>query len=44
MSHAPAAGASSLEQLRSDDFARLDRAGQVYLDYTGAGLYGDSQR
>ena len=43
MSHAPAAGASSLERLRSDDFARLDRAGQVYLDYTGAGLYGDSQ-
>jgi molybdenum cofactor sulfurtransferase len=43
MSHAPAAGASSLERLRSDDFGRLDRAGQVYLDYTGAGLYGDSQ-
>jgi hypothetical protein len=43
MSHAPAAGASILERLRSDDFARLDRAGQVYLDYTGAGLYGDSQ-
>ena len=43
MSHAPAA-ASTLERLRSDDFARLDRAaGQVYLDYTGAGVYGDSQ-
>jgi molybdenum cofactor sulfurtransferase len=43
VSHVSAAGASSLERLRSDDFARLDRAGQVYLDYTGAGLYGDSQ-
>ncbi len=43
MSHAPAADSSTLERLRSDDFARLDRAGQVYLDYTGAGLYGDSQ-
>src|SRR5262249_14361689 len=25
------------------DYARLDRDGQVYLDYTGAGLYADSQ-
>lgn len=29
--------------LRTSEFGRLDRAGQVYLDYTGAGLYGDSQ-
>ena len=43
MSHAPAAAASILERLRSDDFARLDRAGHVYLDYTGAGLYAESQ-
>ncbi len=31
------------EELRRGDFARLDAAGHVYLDYTGAGLYGDSQ-
>jgi selenocysteine lyase/cysteine desulfurase len=34
---------SALEQLRGGDFGRLDATGQVYLDYTGAGLYGDSQ-
>jgi molybdenum cofactor sulfurtransferase len=34
---------SPLEELRKRDFARLDAAGQVYLDYTGAGLYADSQ-
>jgi molybdenum cofactor sulfurtransferase len=32
-----------LEELRRNDFARLDAAGHVYLDYTGAGLYADSQ-
>jgi molybdenum cofactor sulfurtransferase len=30
-------------ELRRTDYARLDAAGQVYLDYTGAGLYADSQ-
>ena len=34
---------ATLEELRRTDFARLDRGGQVYLDYTGSGLYGDSQ-
>ena len=34
---------SSLEDLRRRDFARLDATGQVYLDYTGAGLHADSQ-
>ncbi len=34
---------SSLDQLRASDYSRLDRAGQVYLDYTGGGLYADSQ-
>lgn len=31
------------EQLRRDEFSRLDAAGHVYLDYTGAGLYAESQ-
>jgi selenocysteine lyase/cysteine desulfurase len=29
--------------LREREYARLDRAGHVYLDYTGAGLYAESQ-
>ncbi len=29
--------------LRQTDYARLDACGQVYLDYTGAGLYAQSQ-
>jgi molybdenum cofactor sulfurtransferase len=33
----------SLDDLRASDYSRLDRAGQIYLDYTGGGLYGDSQ-
>ena len=28
---------------RSPDYARLDASGQVYLDYTGGGLAGESQ-
>ena len=32
-----------LEELRRSDYARLDAGGHVYLDYTGAGLYADSQ-
>jgi selenocysteine lyase/cysteine desulfurase len=31
------------EQLRRSDYARLDDRDEVYLDYTGAGLYGESQ-
>lgn len=34
---------TALDELRARDFARLDETGHVYLDYTGAGLYGDSQ-
>ncbi|HET6352005.1 MAG TPA: aminotransferase class V-fold PLP-dependent enzyme [Coriobacteriia bacterium] len=34
---------SLLDRLRTTDFARLDRDGDVYLDYTGGGLYADSQ-
>jgi len=33
----------SLDELRERDYSRLDRAGHVYLDYTGGGLYADSQ-
>src|SRR5512140_3132543 len=32
-----------LDELREREYARLDRLGQVYLDYTGGGLYADSQ-
>jgi selenocysteine lyase/cysteine desulfurase len=32
-----------LDELRAADYARLDVQGHVYLDYTGGGLYGESQ-
>jgi selenocysteine lyase/cysteine desulfurase len=32
-----------LDLLRASDYARLDRQGHVYLDYTGGGLYAESQ-
>jgi molybdenum cofactor sulfurtransferase len=32
-----------LDQLRRSDYARLDRGGHVYMDYTGGGLYATSQ-
>lgn len=32
-----------LDELRRRDFSRLDRMGHIYLDYTGGGLYGESQ-
>ena len=34
---------AALDELRRTDFARLDRGRHVYLDYTGGGLYADSQ-
>lgn len=34
---------SSIDDLRQRDYARLDAKGHVYLDYTGAGLYSESQ-
>ena len=37
------AATSVVDELRRSDFARLDAGGHVYLDYTGAGLYADSQ-
>jgi molybdenum cofactor sulfurtransferase len=40
----PGYGATGvLDDLRASDYARLDAAGQVYLDYTGGGLYASSQ-
>ena len=41
--HTSYAGTAVLDELRASDFARLDAGGHVYLDYTGAGLYADSQ-
>jgi len=32
-----------IDDLRASEYARLDLAGHVYLDYTGGGLYGESQ-
>lgn len=32
-----------LDELRATDYARLDRHGHVYLDYTGGSLYAESQ-
>jgi len=33
----------AIDQLRATDYARLDLAEHVYLDYTGGGLYAESQ-
>jgi molybdenum cofactor sulfurtransferase len=32
-----------IDMLRASDFARLDAGGHAYLDYTGSGLYAESQ-
>jgi molybdenum cofactor sulfurtransferase len=32
-----------LDDLRASEYARLDKSGQVYLDYTGGGIYAESQ-
>ncbi len=34
---------AAIDSLRAKDYGRLDHTGQVYLDYTGGGLYADSQ-
>lgn len=39
----PFAQTERLDHLRATEYARLDRTGQIYLDYTGGGLYGESQ-
>lgn len=33
----------ALHALRAREYSRLDKLGQIYLDYTGGGLYADSQ-
>jgi molybdenum cofactor sulfurtransferase len=32
-----------IDELREREYSRLDRLGQVYLDYTGGGLYAETQ-
>ncbi len=32
-----------VDAVRAADYARLDRTGHIYLDYTGGGLYGEAQ-
>jgi len=41
--HPEYAGTSALDELRAAEYGRLDSQGHVYLDYTGSGLYADSQ-
>ncbi|MEZ5292707.1 MAG: aminotransferase class V-fold PLP-dependent enzyme [Vicinamibacterales bacterium] len=42
--HAPTRGAGrTFDALRATEYARLDIAGHVYLDYTGGGLHAASQ-
>jgi molybdenum cofactor sulfurtransferase len=41
--HPDYADTAALDDLRGIDFARLDRDGHVYLDYTGGGLFASSQ-
>ncbi len=33
----------TIDALREREYSRLDRLGHIYLDYTGGGLYADSQ-
>lgn len=33
----------SIDDLRKKDYARLDRGEHIYLDYTGGGIYAESQ-
>src|SRR5262245_39788469 len=37
------ASTAGLDDLRAREYDRLDRHGQIYLDYTGGGLYASSQ-
>lgn len=37
------ASTAGLDDLRRREFGRLDSSGQIYIDYTGSGLYGSSQ-
>jgi selenocysteine lyase/cysteine desulfurase len=37
------AATAQVDTLRATDYSRIDRTGQIYLDYTGGGLYAESQ-
>ncbi len=37
------AGTAVLDSMRARDYTRLDATGHIYLDYTGGGLYAESQ-
>jgi selenocysteine lyase/cysteine desulfurase len=37
------AATSRIDELRATEYAHLDTNGEVYLDYTGAGVYAESQ-
>jgi selenocysteine lyase/cysteine desulfurase len=39
----PAFDTDAVEELRAREYARLDARGDIYLDYTGASLYAESQ-
>lgn len=39
----PAFNVSAVEHLRASEYSRLDKLDHVYLDYTGGGLYAESQ-
>jgi selenocysteine lyase/cysteine desulfurase len=41
--HPSYAGTSIIDDVRAQEFTRLDAAGHVYLDYTGGGLYSSAQ-
>lgn len=36
-------GTTRMDELRDREYARLDKQNHIYLDYTGGGLYADSQ-
>jgi len=36
-------GTGAVDRIRDTEFSRLDRLGHVYVDYTGGGLFGESQ-
>ena len=42
-SHPTFTTTQALDNLRASEYNRLDRLGHIYLDYTGGGLYADSQ-
>src|SRR4051794_41624233 len=37
------AATARIDDLRATEYAHLDAHGEVYLDYTGAGVYADAQ-